>query len=156
MIRRIVPAGLLLLLLAGPAFPGSADWVRIETWEGREIALAGFGFYECSNWDVMHEFQVDRKNVSVVYGGARTRIPIEKIRSISQDPPVFAGAFCGMVIEMVDGLRFRCEMVPEISGVVGVDQVGEVRIPGRRIRSIEFIRRGSEGGGAAGGESEGS
>jgi hypothetical protein len=143
MVRTIVTAGLLLALFAGPVFSGSADWVRVTTWEGQEIALAAFGFYECSNWDAIADFRVDRSNVRVVYGGGRTRISLSEIRSINQDRPVFTHAFHGVVIEMNDGLRFRCEMVPEISGVVGGDQVGQVRIPGRRIRSIEFVRDAS-------------
>lgn len=143
MVRTIVSAGLLLGLLAGSALSGSAAWVRVTTWEGQEIALANFGFYRCSNWDAIADFRADRSNVLVVYGGARTRISLSEIRSVTQDRPEFARAFHGVVIEMNDGLRFRCEIVPEITGVVGSDQVGEVRIPGRKIKSVEFVRDAS-------------
>ncbi|MBM3320377.1 MAG: hypothetical protein FJY73_06845 [Candidatus Eisenbacteria bacterium] len=143
MARTIVSALLLLALITGSALSESADWVRVTTWEGQEIALANFGFFRSSNWDAIADFRVDRSSVLVVYGGARTRISLSEIRSVTQDRPEFTSAFHGVVIEMNDGLRFRCEMVPETSGVAGSDQVGEVRIPGRKIKSIEFVRGAS-------------
>jgi hypothetical protein len=83
---------------------------------------------------------VDRLAVRIVYGGAPTELPLSRVRMISQDPPVFTEAFRGVVVELLDGTRFRCEFAPEVSGFAGRDQVGEVLVPGRKIRSIEFMR----------------
>jgi hypothetical protein len=138
-------AGLCLVLFAGEAPAERPGWIRITTWDGQEITLGDFGFYRGMNWESLSGYRVDRTRLEVVYGGVRTRIPYEQIRAVAQDPPVFVEAFRGVVIELVDGLRFRCELPPETSGVTGKDQVGEVRIPGRRIRSIEFVRAEAEG-----------
>lgn len=133
--------------LAGAAWAAAdgADWVRITTWDGQEISLADFGIYRGANWESLSEYRVDRTRLDVLYGGVRTRIPFDEIRTITQDPPVFLEEFGAVVIERVDGVRFRCELPPETSGVIGEDQVGDVRIPGRRIRSIEFVRPAANG-----------
>jgi hypothetical protein len=146
MIRKIAAASLLVLLASGAAHPESGTWARITTWDGSEIVLADYGFYEGSNWDRIAEFRVDRVAVRIVYGGAPTEIPYSEVRMISQERPVFTEAFRGVVVELLDGTRFRCEFAPEVSGFAGRDQVSEVLVPGRKIRSVEFVRPAAKAG----------
>jgi len=145
LLRGLGLAGFVLFGAAWAAAADEADWVRITTRDGQEISLADFGFYRGVNWESLSEYRVDRTRLDVWYGGVRTSIPFDEIRTITQDPPVFVEEFGAVVIERVDGVRFRCELPPETSGVIGEDQVGDVRIPGRRIRSIEFVRPAANG-----------
>ncbi|MFH1276761.1 MAG: hypothetical protein ABIK65_00050 [Candidatus Eisenbacteria bacterium] len=138
--RTAVLAFAWMILFAGPSAAEKTDWVKVTTWDGREITLGEYGFYSCSTWDRLSDYEFDRNEVAVVYGGGVTEFPLKRIRSIRQDPPVFTEHFRNLEIELVDGLMFRAETLRGVTGIAGMDRVGMVHIPGRAIKNIEFVR----------------
>lgn len=152
MLRTTVFLTLLTIAIAGTAAAEKTDWVKVTTRDGLEITLAEYGFYSCFTWEDLGDYEIDRKKVAVSYGGGVTEFPLKEIRSIRQDLPEFTEHFRNLRVELVDGRSFRAETLRNVAGIAGKDRIGMVHIPGRKIRSIEFIRVDRTGGEPAAGE----
>jgi hypothetical protein len=145
MIRTIGAIALFIAILALPASSAEADWVRVTTEGGQVISLANFGFYAGTSWDCIAEFHVEKSRVEALYGGVRTRVPLEQIRVVTLEAPAFTEPFGAAVIELEDGTRLL-RACPEVIGVAGETRSGScpgVRFEGR-ARSLGV--RGPEGG----------
>jgi len=140
MMRTAVLTLVFLVFLGGSAAWAAQEWIQVVMWDGREVTLGDFGFYESFTWDHMTDYRVHRGEIPVAYYGAVTEFSLKQIASIQNSAPSFAEHFHGLTIELVDGTRFASAGLPEITGVIGRDTIGEIRIPGRMIRSIKFLR----------------
>jgi len=140
MIRSVGMLLLLTFLAPGAVLSDDTVWMRVTTRDDRVITLGEFGFYEGFTWDDISDFRIQRKEITVRYGGLPKRIRLDRIRSIVQGPRVFTENFGDVTIELIDGTGFRCETLEGVAGVFGTDRVGRVLIRGSEIRMIEFLR----------------
>ena len=139
MIRTAVLTLAFLFLFGGAAW-SAQEWIQVTTWDGREVTLGDFGFYESFTWDRMADYRVHRRELPIEYNGEVQEFSLSEIASIKNSVPEFTEHFHGVTVELVDGTRFQSAGLPTITGVIGRDTIGEIRIPGRTIKSVKFLR----------------
>ena len=140
MTRVIVCLVAWVCLWVGTALGGEKEWVCVTTWEGQQINLVDYGFYESFTWDQLCDYKVERKNLTIDRAGAATKLSLKRVRVITLSRPEFTEHFQGITIELIDGTGITCDGLAGVMGVIGRDHVGDVRIPGRNIRSVTFHR----------------